>query len=94
MAPTSSDFNAELNNILASAQNNNLPYVDVRAGDLHQQVGGYPGADHRMPVCCDVMKKRVRSGDQILHKPPKGQGASLIIRYLLSGPLANGVYQP
>jgi 5-methylcytosine-specific restriction protein A len=73
----------ELNNILLLAQNKNIPFVDVKSGDLHRRVGGYPSYDHRMPICCSVMKNIMKSGDIILHKPPSGQGASLIIRYKL-----------
>lgn len=34
-----------------------------------------------MPVCCSVMRKNMRTGDHILHKPPKGNGATLRILY-------------
>jgi hypothetical protein len=29
--------------------------VEINAGDLHRRVGGYPGQNHRMPMCCVVM---------------------------------------
>lgn len=57
--------------------------VAVRSGDLHTLVGDYPGADHRMPVCCNVMKEEMKAGDQILDEPSSGQGANLVIFYKL-----------
>jgi len=77
------DFQNELNHIFSIAQQQGKDYVDVKSGDLHRQVGGYPGPNHRMPVCCDIMKKNMKNGDQILQQPPKGRGATLIIRYRL-----------
>jgi hypothetical protein len=38
------------------------------------------GPDHRMPACCSVMRAAMRGGDQIVHAPPSGQGATLRIR--------------
>ena len=83
MSFTSEDFKSELEKIFASARENNEPYVDVKSGDLHRRVGGYPGRNHRMPVCCKVMKHNMKLTDQILQQPPSGQGATLIIRYNL-----------
>ena len=54
------------------------------------QVGGYPGQNHRMPMCCAVMRSEMSAGDAILQEPPKKQGASLTI--LTSFPLADGDY--
>lgn len=83
MLPTAQDFQNELDCIFASAQQQGKPYVDVKSGDLHRRIGGYPGHNHRMPVCCEVMKGDMKPGDQILQQPPSGQGATLIIRYKL-----------
>jgi hypothetical protein len=58
-------------------------YIDVTSGDVHRSVGGYPGNNHRMPLCCSVMYQLMRPGDEVLAKPPKGQGATLRIRYCL-----------
>ncbi len=74
------DFQNHLNDILLSAQNKGFHFVDVKSGDLHKRVGAH---SHRMPMCCSVMKNNMRTGDKILHEPPSGQGASLIIRYIL-----------
>ena len=83
MPPTAQDFQRELNNIFSSAMKQGKSYVDVKSGNLHRRIGGYPDPNHRMPVCCDVMRRNMRSGDQVLQAPPKGQGATLIIRYKL-----------
>ncbi len=56
-------------------------HIDLNAGDIHRAVGGYPSANHRMPMCCQVMRSRMRGDDKILVVPPKGNGASLTIRY-------------
>jgi 5-methylcytosine-specific restriction protein A len=60
-----------------------LREITIKSGDLHRRVGGYPSHNHRMPVCCHVMRANMRSGDQILAAPPKGDGATLVIRYRL-----------
>lgn len=82
-APDSNDFREELFNIFEEAQQIGRQYIDVNSGDLHRRVGGYPGRDHRMPLCCEVMKRSMKKGDFILEQPPKGKGASLTIRYNL-----------
>lgn len=81
--PDSYDFKIELYKIFKDSQEGENPYLDVNAGDLHRKMGGDPGKNHRMPLCCDVMKKNMKTGDKILEQPPKGKGASLTIRYRL-----------
>ena len=58
-------------------------FVVVNAGDLHRRAGGYPGANHRMPVCFEVMRRLMASGDEIRQEPPRGNGATLTILYRL-----------
>ncbi len=82
-AKTSSDFQTALNEIIRDAQAKGLPYVDVLAGELHRRVGGYPGPQQRLPVCCGVMRRNMGPDDRILAAPPKGNGASLKVRYML-----------
>jgi len=83
MPPTAQDFQNELNKIFQEAQQQGKSYVDIKSGELHRQVGGYPGHNHRMPVCCRVMRRNMKPQDQILQEPPSGQGATLVIRYKL-----------
>jgi len=82
-ATSAEDLERALQRLLAAAQEEGKPFLDVVAGDLHRTVGGYPGPDHRMPICCDVMRKTMKPSDEALSSPPKGKGASLRIRYNL-----------
>lgn len=77
------DFQSELDSIFASVQQQGKPFIDIKSGDVHRSVGGYPGRSHRMPLCCAVMKRNMEPGDEILQQPPSGQGATLIIRFRL-----------
>lgn len=81
MLPNAQDFQDELNNIFLSAQQQGRTYVNVKSGDLHRKLGGYPSQNHRMPVCCDVMKRNMNQEDTILQQPPSGKGATLLIRF-------------
>ncbi len=82
--PTAAQFQAALLQMLKTAQQSNLPYVDIQAGTLHRRVGSYPDpVRHRMPVCCEVMRRNMQPGDSILRAPRKGNGATLTIRYML-----------
>lgn len=84
MKPTRQNFEDALTAVLATAVQQDHHHVDVRAGDLHRRVGGYPaGGDHRMPLCCQVMKRIMGTGDRVLQEPASGQGATLTIRYRL-----------
>lgn len=77
------DFETALARFLEGAANDGNEAVSTTAEGLHRLVGGYPGMDHRKPVCCSVMRAAMRVGDRILHSPPKGNGASLEIYYRL-----------
>jgi 5-methylcytosine-specific restriction protein A len=81
MGPSARDFESALNALFADAWRRGLEQLDVEAGALHRQVGGYPGVAHRMPLCCAVMRQAMRQGDRILQQPPKGDGATVRIRY-------------
>lgn len=80
---TKEDFENKLLEMLREAQEKGQSYVDITSGDLHRAVGGYPGHDHRMPLCCHIMKKLMMGKDQIIHQPPSGMGATLVVRYYL-----------
>jgi len=84
--PTAEEFKAELHRMMLEAVKAGEGVVDINAGELHRRVGNYPDSnEHRMPVCCDVMKAAIAPdvGDRVLQEPPSGQGASLTIRYVL-----------
>jgi 5-methylcytosine-specific restriction protein A len=65
--------------------------AEIDSGELHRRVGDYPGRNHRMPVCCGVMRKALalNDGDVIVEEPPSGQGAGLSIRYVVPRPVRN-----
>ena len=81
MPPNSADFTTVLQQIFL--ENSGNEFVDIRAGELHRRVGGYPVYNHRMPICCKVMQNARIGADEIIASPPSGQGASLTIRYYL-----------
>ena len=90
MPPTRDDFKRKLRSILYSARDiPGIRELTLSAGGIHQAVGGYPGDDHRMPVCCAVMKEEIHDeyGDEILPGGPQsGQGASFTVRYCFPRP--------
>jgi 5-methylcytosine-specific restriction protein A len=81
--PTAEDFREQLLEVFRIAAQQGISPVIVNAGDLHRLVGDYPGTNHRMPVCCEVMRNEMRRGDVVVDEPPKGQGATLTIRYFM-----------
>lgn len=81
--PGSEALRSELKSMLRAATAEGRKHLDVNAGELHRAVGGYPGKNHRMPVCCSVMKQEMGPKDTILSEPPSGHGASLTVRYML-----------
>ena len=83
MMRNSRDFQIALNEIFESNSQQGKPYVSVNSGFLHRELGGYPSRNHRMPVCCEVMRSNMKRGDGILEEPPSGQGANLTIRFKL-----------
>jgi hypothetical protein len=80
---TADDFRAALFAMFSKAAEDHSNYLEVNAGQLHRRVGGYPGSDHRMPVCCEVMRAAMINGDIVMQQPPKGAGASLTVRYAI-----------
>lgn len=74
-------FQNELDRILENNNKSGKEFIDILSGKLHRTIGGYPSKNHSMPTCCDVMRSNMKIGDEILHSPPKGKRASLLIRY-------------
>lgn len=77
------EFRGILKNKLKEAEVLGLGHIDIVSGALHREIGGYPGRNHAMPVCCSVMRGEMKGKDEVLAAPPKGRGASLKIRYFL-----------
>jgi hypothetical protein len=86
MKLTTEEFRHALGTLLSTGEELGFTAVDINAGNLHRRVGGYPGENHRMPMCCEAMRQAVTSGDVVVSEPPSGQGASLTIRYSLPRP--------
>lgn len=83
MKASTADFQAELDNVFRQAESLGLVGIEVKSGNLHRRVGGYPRSDHRMPICCDVMYEAMTPADEVLAQPEKGKGASVVVRYIL-----------
>jgi hypothetical protein len=81
--PTADDFRNALNDKFRNAQDEERRSIRIRSRDLHIELGGYPGPNHRMPVCCHVMRSEMNDGDRVISSPPRGAGASLVIEYQL-----------
>jgi 5-methylcytosine-specific restriction protein A len=84
MPPTAEDFRIYLGNKLTNLKNLGHDYKTITSGELHREIGFYPGKNHRMRTCCDIMRQIMTSGDEILVQPPKGNGATLQIKYILT----------
>ena len=81
--PDAAAFEAEIRRRWRAAEEAGADFVDVRAGDVHRSVGGYPGPGQRMPDCYYVMRRMMTAGDVELTEPPRGAGATLVVRYKL-----------
>ena len=77
------DFVTVLRKLLQDEAKAGKSSVDVRAANLHTEVGVYPARGHSMPTCCTVMYEEMQPGDEILLTPPGGKGATLLVRYKL-----------
>ncbi len=86
MTKSAANFRNQLSRLLAEGAALGFVAVEVNAGRLHRLVGDYPGAGHRMPVCCGAMRRAMAPGDEVVFQPPRGKGARLTIRYRLPRP--------
>jgi len=81
---TKETFLNKLEEIFLNETNLNHSEITITSGELHRLVGGYPGVNHRMPVCCSAMRELFnKDTDAIIYSPNSGTGASLKIRYSL-----------
>jgi hypothetical protein len=55
----------------------------LESGNLYAQMGGDPNSKRRMSLCHDVMTRMMRPGDRILNESRNGDGATILIRYIL-----------
>ena len=81
--PDAEQFRQALAGFLSEAERDGRHEVEVSAGQLHRALGGYPGVNHRIPICCSVMRTSMREGDSIVRSPASGIGAALTVRFVL-----------
>ena len=81
--PGSEDFRREIFKIFDKAEKMGKDFVEITSGELHREIGFYPGLNHRMASLCGVMRGLMQAGDDILYQPKKERGATLKIRYKL-----------
>ena len=63
--PTAKEFRVTLRARMQGAEHASKTTVEINSGQLHREVGGYPGQNHRMPMCCAVMRSEMSAGDAI-----------------------------
>lgn len=78
---TKEEFRSDLRARMREAEERGAKTITVNSGVIHRALGGYPGLNHQMPSCCDAMREEMRAGDEVVSEPPKGRGASLVVRY-------------
>jgi len=83
MVLSAEEFRKELKAQMERAQRRDAGHVEVNAGELHRALGGYPGRDHRMPICCNVMHQEMQDDDEVISGPDKGKRASYTVRFKL-----------
>lgn len=83
MLPTKEDFEKSIRLKFERAIEEGKDYIEIVSGDIHRELGGYPGKNHRMPCCCTVMYSVMKNDDIVIEAPKKGKGATLKIRYML-----------
>jgi hypothetical protein len=84
MTPTEENFREFIQYIIEENKKLKNEFVDIKSGSIHTLLGSYPGNNHRMKTCCNVMYKFAEElNHNIISSPQKGFGASLVIRYYL-----------
>jgi len=54
-SPKTKDFRIALTETFQEETNKGLPFVEIKSGDLHKELGANPGKYNRMPFCCGAM---------------------------------------
>lgn len=78
MGITVKQFKENINNKILNIKGK---YIDLVSGNIHRELGGYPGKNHSMPNCCNAMRSLMIDGDIVLCSPRKGNGATLKVRF-------------
>jgi hypothetical protein len=74
MEDTGHLFISEVQRIINHARSQGKSYVDIVSRDVHINVGGYPGDNHKMPSCCSAMRSLMNEDDEILQCHRKVMG--------------------
>ena len=85
---TAAEFKRALIDAMHQTELKGQRFLDITAGELHATVGGFPGCQHRMPMCCRVIRMQASEGwgDLIVKESTIRKGATLRIRYRLPRP--------
>lgn len=82
--PHAPDFRKDLQRRMQDAELAGRSFIDIRAKDVHEGMWAYPaGGHHSMRGCCNAMRSMMRTGDEIVEEPRKGNGANFVVRYQL-----------
>lgn len=71
------DIRAYIQKLLMDAFQSAEPYIDLLSKDIHKQLG----LKNRYPMVCSAMYHFKTGSDAVLTAPPKGNGATVKIRY-------------
>lgn len=77
-------FDREIHAQLSRAQEQGRAHIEINAGELHRQLGGYPGPSHRISVACSALRAAMQDGDSVSFEPPQESGAALTVRYAVA----------
>jgi hypothetical protein len=77
---TTDEISLYIDKLLYEAKKRGEKYIDLVSGEIHKQLG----LKNRMPQVCEVMYKKMRQKDEILHTTPSGRSSTIKIRYYLS----------
>jgi len=81
--PDQSAFSDAIAALLARAQDQGRPHVEINAGELHRQLGGYPGPGNGMPSCCAALRASMGDGDVVIFVSERADDGSLTVRFAL-----------
>lgn len=81
MGVTTKEFRDEIYKKIEKAKEMGLHSIVINSGELHRNMGGYPGKGHSMPSCCDAMRSIEEYEIVEISSPPKGKGATLTLEY-------------
>ena len=82
MQPNKADFEKALDEFFRECERKGLSSKNLTAEELYHRIIKPIPSNHRVPVCCKVMKGKMQFGDVPVYEPPKGEGTRLEIRYV------------